>query len=165
MSRAILDGSELRVGDVIPVGSVSFTVEEITDFARRYDPQPFHLDEEAARTSIFGGLCASGFHTLAACFGAQVRAGVLTPCNLGGRGIAGLAWRRPTWPGVEYTLSLEVRSLVPNPARERIEAGIGYVLCDPEGAVVMDATPQHLLRATRGERSTSGGEAPVETAA
>lgn len=150
MTRAVLDGSELRVGEVIPVGTLSFTAEEIVDFAGRYDPQPFHLDQEAAKASIFGGLCASGFHTLAACFGAQVRAGVLTGCNLGGRGIAGVTWRRPTWPGVEYGLTLEVRSLVPDPAKERMEAAIGYVLRDPDGRVVMDATLQHLLRCSGG---------------
>ena len=146
MTASVGDASELRVGQVLPVGVVSFTAEGIKDFARLYDPQPFHLDEEAARASIFGGLCASGFHTLSACFAAQVRAGVLTRCNLGGRGIAGVTWRRPTWPDVAYVLELEVRSLVPVPGKGRMEAAIGYVLRDPDGAVVMDATLQHLLR-------------------
>lgn len=46
-------------------GVHTFSAEEIVEFARKYDPQPFHLDEEAARNSMFGGLCASGWHTTA----------------------------------------------------------------------------------------------------
>jgi len=54
----------LRIGQKRTLGSHTFTAEEIKSFARDYDPQRFHLDEEAARDSIFGGLCASGWHTV-----------------------------------------------------------------------------------------------------
>lgn len=53
------------VGTTITLGSHTFGADEIKEFARRYDPQPFHVDEEAARSSVFGGLCASGWHTAA----------------------------------------------------------------------------------------------------
>ena len=53
------------IGETGDLGSHTFTREEIIDFARQFDPQPFHLDEEAARSSLFGGLCASGWHTAA----------------------------------------------------------------------------------------------------
>lgn len=53
----------LRIGDTVPLGSHRFEAEAIKVFARAYDPQPFHLDEELARQSVFGGLCASGWHT------------------------------------------------------------------------------------------------------
>jgi len=53
----------LKIGETVTLGSHTFTAEEIKRFAAKYDPQPFHLDEEAARGSIFGGLCASGWHT------------------------------------------------------------------------------------------------------
>lgn len=62
MSRYFED---LDVGTSIALGSHTFTREEIVDFARKYDPQPFHLDEDAARESLFGALCASGWHTSA----------------------------------------------------------------------------------------------------
>ncbi|WP_309083237.1 MaoC family dehydratase [Chelativorans sp.] len=55
----------LRIGETVTLGSHTFSADEIKRFAERYDPQPFHLDEEAARRSIFGGLCASGWHTCA----------------------------------------------------------------------------------------------------
>ncbi|MCL4764711.1 MAG: MaoC family dehydratase [Hyphomicrobiaceae bacterium] len=54
---------DLEIGAVFELGSHTFGREEIIDFARKYDPQPFHLDEDAARQSLFGALCASGWHT------------------------------------------------------------------------------------------------------
>jgi acyl dehydratase len=54
---------DIQVGDVIPVGRHTFTADEIKAFARRFDPQPFHVDEAAAERSHFGALCASGWHT------------------------------------------------------------------------------------------------------
>ena len=53
------------IGETGDLGSHTFTREEMVAFAREYDPQPFHLDEAAARDSLFGGLCASGWHTAA----------------------------------------------------------------------------------------------------
>src|SRR5579862_9130421 len=58
---------DLRVGTRTEVGSHTFTADEIKAFAREYDPQPFHLDEAAAARSLFGALCASGWHTAAMC--------------------------------------------------------------------------------------------------
>lgn len=54
---------DIQVGDVIAVGRHSFAADEIKAFARRFDPQPFHIDEAAAERSHFGALCASGWHT------------------------------------------------------------------------------------------------------
>ena len=56
---------DLQPGSVRELGTTSVTAEEIKEFAAKYDPQPFHLDEAAARDSLFGGLCASGWHTAA----------------------------------------------------------------------------------------------------
>src|SRR5207244_7381228 len=56
---------DLPVGKVIDLGTREVPREEVLDFARRYDPQPFHTDEEAAKKSIYGGLIASGWHTCA----------------------------------------------------------------------------------------------------
>jgi acyl dehydratase len=58
---------DMRVGDRIELGSHTFTADEIKSFARRYDPQLFHVDEAAAARSHFGKLCASGWHTAAVC--------------------------------------------------------------------------------------------------
>lgn len=56
---------DIAIGDTETIGSYRFSAEEIVDFARRFDPQPFHLSEEGARNSLFGRLCASGWHTAA----------------------------------------------------------------------------------------------------
>jgi acyl dehydratase len=56
---------DVVLGETIELGSHTFTAEDIIDFARAYDPQPFHLDEEAGKASLFGGLSASGWHTAA----------------------------------------------------------------------------------------------------
>jgi acyl dehydratase len=56
---------DIRVGDADDIGQHTFTAEEIKSFAQRFDPQPFHVDEEAAARSHFGALCASGWHTAA----------------------------------------------------------------------------------------------------
>ena len=63
--RADLPFDDCVIGETTDLGSHTFTREEIVDFARAFDPQPFHLDEEAAKRSLFGGLCASGWHTAA----------------------------------------------------------------------------------------------------
>ncbi len=55
----------LDIGKTITLGSYHFSAEAIKDFAHKYDPQPFHIDEDAAKTSMFGNLCASGWHTTA----------------------------------------------------------------------------------------------------
>ena len=56
---------DFQIGEKAEIGSYTFTAETIKRFARAFDPQPFHLDEEAAAKSAFGGLCASGWHTAA----------------------------------------------------------------------------------------------------
>lgn len=55
----------LRIGETVELGSYRFEADAIIAFARKYDPQPFHVDAEAARASVLGGLCASGWHTCA----------------------------------------------------------------------------------------------------
>lgn len=63
---------DLTIGETEELGSHSFTAEEIKAFAAAYDPQAFHLDEEAGRQSHFGGLCASGWHTAAVWMGLMI---------------------------------------------------------------------------------------------
>lgn len=65
---------DLVAGTVTELGSHTFTAEDIKRFAAKYDPQPFHMDEEAAKSSLFGGLCASGWHTASVYTGLNIRA-------------------------------------------------------------------------------------------
>jgi acyl dehydratase len=90
---------DFAVGDVIEIGPVTVTADEIVGFARQYDPQPFHLDEDAGKASPFGGLVASGWHTTALFMGMFVRAVLLDSASLGSPGVDEIRWRAPVRPG------------------------------------------------------------------
>jgi acyl dehydratase len=90
---------DFRVGDVAELGPVTVTEEEIVEFGRRFDPQPFHVDPEAARESPFGGLIASGWHTAAIYMGMFVRGVLAGTASLGSPGVEELRWLAPVRPG------------------------------------------------------------------
>jgi acyl dehydratase len=103
--------------------SASYRVEaaEIKAFAKQFDPQPFHLDEELAKTSLFGDLAASGWHTAAITMRLQVEAGL--PIAGGIIGVGGeISWPRATRPG--DTLHVESEILEVTPSRSRPDRGI-----------------------------------------
>jgi acyl dehydratase len=97
----------------LPVGAVFVTAPhlveaaEIIDFAQQYDPQPFHLDDTAARSSLFGGLAASGWHTAAMSMRLQVDSGPRVAGGLIGAG-GELSWPLPTRPGDTLRVHSEV---------------------------------------------------------
>jgi acyl dehydratase len=103
---------DIEVGDRRELGSYTFTAEEIKRFARKFDPQPFHLDEEAAKQSHFGGLAASGWHTASVFMklqsrmineiGADVRKSGPSP------GYRNLRWLKPVLAGDTLTYATEV---------------------------------------------------------
>ena len=90
---------DFHVGDVAELGSVTVSEAEIVEFAQRFDPQPFHVDPEAAKASPFGGLIASGWHTTALFMGMFVRAILLDSAALGSPGVDEIRWREPVRPG------------------------------------------------------------------
>jgi acyl dehydratase len=103
-----------RIGETVEIGSHTFTAEAIKAFARKYDPQPFHVDEAAARTSVLGGLCASGWHTASAWMKCNLRtapdggpwAGPGPRPQFGpSPGFKNLKWPKPVYAGetVRYT--------------------------------------------------------------
>lgn len=99
---------DLEVGDVYePDGRYEVTKAEIIEFAEQYDPQQFHLDEEAAEESIFGSLAASGWHTASVCMRLLVD-GFLDEASMGARGVDELRWKRPVHPGDTLRIELEV---------------------------------------------------------
>jgi acyl dehydratase len=90
---------DFKIGDITDVGPVSVSEEEIVEFASRYDPQPFHIDPEAAKSSPFGGLIASGWHTTALFMGMFVRSVLLDSASLGSPGVEEVRWTAPVRPG------------------------------------------------------------------
>jgi acyl dehydratase len=104
---------KLYFEDLVPgrrftTGTHTVTTEQIVAFARMYDPQPFHTDEEAARETLFKGLAASGWHTAALSM-KLITAGALPIAGgLIGRGTERLEWPRPTRPGDTLHVVCEV---------------------------------------------------------
>jgi acyl dehydratase len=90
---------DFAIGDVTDIGPVSVSADEIVEFATRYDPQPFHLDEAAGREGLFGGLVASGWHTTALFMGMFVHAVLLDSASLGSPGVEEIRWTAPVRPG------------------------------------------------------------------
>ena len=100
---------DIEVGDRSETGGYTFTREEILEFGRRFDPQPFHVDEDAAGRSPYGGLIASGWHTVSACMGLVVRSMLgARSGSLGSPGADEIRWLRPVRPGDTLTVTTEV---------------------------------------------------------
>jgi acyl dehydratase len=138
---------DVEVGEVSRFGRYEVTREEIVEFARQWDPQPFHLDEAAARESFFGGLIASGWHTGAMFIRMVVDHAVAGAAVVGAAGFDDLRWRRPVRPG--DVLSVETEVLDKTPSRRRADLGrvrvAGRVL-DPRGEVVLSLVALVLYR-------------------
>ena len=99
MSKRIYWFEDLTPGTVLEFGHVDMTADEIIAFARKFDPQPFHVDPEAAKHSLFGALCASGWHTASAMMSLWV-ANFLSPeASLGSPGVDELRWLKPVYAG------------------------------------------------------------------
>lgn len=138
----------LRPGDGYELGTLRLGREEIVRFARRFDPHPFHLDEAGGAASpLFGGLVASGLHTLSAAFGRLVESGLLAECSLGGDGME-VRWPAPLRPGQAVSVRVEVLEVAPSPRRrDRGRARLRLLATRIEdGVVVLDATVRHILR-------------------
>ena len=113
---------DLEVGAETYFGSYDVTREEMLEFARKYDPQPFHLSEEEAAKTHFGRLAASGWHTCAMTMAVLARYSVNhRQAGLGSPGIDELRWRRPVYPG--DTLHVRGRIIDKKPSRSRPEMG------------------------------------------
>lgn len=99
---------DFSVGQTFEYGSYTFETEEIEAFAEQYDPQRFHVDEAAARESIFGGLIASGWHTASVCMKLLVEGLLGDIASVGGRGVDDLRWHRPVTPETELSVEVEL---------------------------------------------------------
>jgi acyl dehydratase len=139
---------DFRPGETAEFGDYEMTEAEITAFAARYDPQPFHTDPERARSSAFGGLIASGWHTAAAMMRLLVDHFVPPQASLGSPGIDELRWLVPVRPGDR--LRVRVTVLEQRRSRGKPDRGIVRTLnevLNQEGAVVMTARALALFRA------------------
>jgi len=145
---------DLSVGQRFVSGTYELTADEIMAFAAKYDPQPFHLDEEAARTTFFGGLAASGWHTAAITMRLMVGSGIRIEGGLIGAGVE-MSWPRPTRPGDVLQVETEILELVP--LRSRPDRGIAIVrnvTRNQKGEIVQDLKARMIVP----RRVTPGAE-------
>ena len=113
---------DFRVGEAVEFGEKHVTREEIIAFASEFDPQPFHLDEEAAKASILGGLCASGWHTCAMVMRMMCDGYILESASLGAPGVDEVRWRKPVY--VDDTLRLRRTCLEARASKSRPDMGL-----------------------------------------
>lgn len=121
-SPPLLHWEDFPPGTVLECGTLTVDREEVLDFARRFDPQPFHLDEAAAARTHFGGLVASGWHTAALAMRLMCDGYLHRAASLGSPGIDKLSWPAPVRPG--DTLHLRMTVLSARPMRSRPQAGL-----------------------------------------
>ena len=139
---------DLEVGAETDFGSYEVTREEVLEFARKYDPQPFHLSDAEAAKTHFGRLSASGWHTAAMTMAVIARYVVEhRQAGLGSPGIDDLRWKKPVYPG--DTLHVRGRILEVTPSRSKPEMGSFRTetsVTNQNGEVVMTFTSIVLMR-------------------
>ena len=138
---------DLKIGETEEFGSYLVTREEVIDFASKYDPQPFHLDEELAKNSVFGDLCASGWHTGAMMMRMIVDRSIGTGfASMGSPGLDTVEWRKPVFPG--DTLSLRGKIIEMRESQSRPNLGLlksEYEVLNQDGVIVMRVIANSMM--------------------
>lgn len=137
--RPTIYWEDFPVGLTIETDGLTLSREDIVAFARQFDPQPFHVDEEAARRSAYGGLIASGWHTAAVAMRLYYDAVLSRAASHGSPGVEKLSWLRPVRPGD----TLRARVVVTEARPSRSRPGMGLVrsawrVLDQRGETVME---------------------------
>jgi len=138
---------DIEEGQVSEFGDYLMTQEEIVEFASKYDPQPFHIDPEAAKTSFYGGIIASGWHTMAALMRMLVDNSISRESALGSPGVDELRWLKPVRPGDRLRAKVTVVKTV----RSRSKPDRGTVhnfteVFNQKGEVVMTLKGMGMFR-------------------
>lgn len=135
---SLLHFEDFHAGQVIELGSHTFTEDEILAFARQFDPQPFHVDHQAAAASHFGGLVASGWHTCSALMRVLVDQLLLRSASHGSPGVDEIRWLKPVRPG--DTLAMRMRIVEATASRSKPDRGVlksEYEAVNQHGETVM----------------------------
>jgi len=138
---------DYTVGDRLASAAAGISEDMILDFARTYDPQPFHVDPEAAKGSIYGGLIASGFQTLALGFRLIWDTGLFQGTSMGSPGFDELRWLRPVRPGDTLRVEAEVAEVRPSSSKpDRGIVRIAYRYLNQADEPVLTFTSMHLIK-------------------
>ena len=138
---------DFAVGERFTTAGITLTEASILDFAFKYDPQPFHIDVEAARQSHFGGLIASGFQTLACGFRMLIQENLIGEAGMGSPGMDELRWLKPVYAGDTLYMDMEIKDLEPSASRpDRGRARCAYTVRNQHGEPVMTVTAVQILK-------------------
>jgi acyl dehydratase len=137
---------DFPVGETVEFGNHRVTAEDIVAFAAEFDPQPFHLDDAAAKTTLLGGLAASGWHTCAIMMRMLCEAYVLDSASMGAPGLDEVRWLKPVRPGDV----LRIRRTCVESRASRSRPGMGltrftWEMYNQAGDQVMTATGTNML--------------------
>ena len=132
---------DLEVGMKFRGGEVHVSEADIKRFAAEFDPQPMHLDHEAAKKTLFNGLAASGWHTAALAMNMAIQIRPFGPHPLIGMGVDGLRWMMPVRPGDILHLEGEVMSLTPSKTKPQGVALVKWTMFNQKGEEVYTFTP------------------------
>lgn len=138
---------EFKPGQRFKTAGATLTESMILDFAQQYDPQPFHIDVEAAKETPFGGLIASGFQTLSLSFRLVWDTGLFRGTGLGSGGGEGVRWLHPVRPGDTLHVILEVAAVrASKSSSERGTVVLNYSTHNQTGIEVMTVGFNHLIK-------------------
>ena len=132
---------DLSLGMRFKSGAVEVSEQEIKQFAAKFDPQPFHLDDDAAQKTMFKGLAASGWHTAAIAMSLALQARPFGPHPLIGLGVDGLRWMLPVRPGDMLSLEGEVVDLKPSGTKPQGTVLVKWTAYNQNGDAVYTFTP------------------------
>jgi acyl dehydratase len=158
-ARNTLFLEDLHVGQRFASASHTLDEAQIKAFAAQYDPQPFHLDGEAAKMTLFGGLAASGWHTAAITMKLLVDSGLPLAAGIIGTG-GEINWPKPTRPGDTLTVMSEIEEVTPS--RSRPERGMIRVRSETRnqrGEIVQTLNTK-LIVLKRGSDKKSDAQGP-----
>src|SRR5262249_12944419 len=138
---------DFKPGDTFQSARLLVSEELILEFGRFYDPQVFHLDPEAAKETIYGGLIASGLQTIALTFKLFFETGALAASSLGSPGLDEIRWKAPVRPGDTLHVVAEVLEVRPSTSKpDRGIVRVLYTTLNQRGEVVMTLIGNQLLR-------------------
>ena len=147
---ALITLDDFHEGEIREFGSYPVTLEEILDFARKYDPQPFHINPEAARQSNFGGIIASGWHTCGMMMRMLCDHLFSGSAGTGSPGVDEIRWLRPVRPGDVLRLKVETTRVAlsrSKPDRGTIWHTVSVLNQNDELVMTMKAMTMMLTRA------------------
>lgn len=146
---------DFEAGERFTFGATTIDEAEIIEFGRKFDPQPFHIDPEAARETIFGGLIASGWHTGSIVM-RLLNDEFLGPASMGSPGLDELRWLAPVRPGDRLTLVAEVLEV--RPSRSKPDRGIvkmAHELVNQDGTTVVRSVANMMIARHPSEQSAA----------